>query len=284
MKINRLLLLFTAALCHAAGMTPETQRLLGIETATLAEATLPPQASAYATAISPAPLIDLFRQAATAHSAIASSQESLKRAEALFASGALIARKELQAAQTQATLDQAALQLLEDRLQLEWGAYFSKLDAGARLELLTELLARKKSLLRLTLPRGEPLVPLAAQFQALRCTAIFPAPAVDVAAQSQAFYGIVAADIAVGAALSGVIELAGVVRAGFVIPSDAVVFYLGKAWIYQPGESEGFERMEIPTSLPVTGGFFVCGEFSKIVSKGAQALLSQETLAPAEGE
>ena len=281
---------------RAAGLEPEAQRLLGIETADLAAKSLPPEVAVYGSVLSPAPVIDLFRQIEAARAALEISKESLDRVRKLFASGELVARKDVQAAQAQQAQDQTALQGLEDRLVLEWGPRFSKMTAAERTALLEDLLAGRVALIRLSVSRGEHLeaAPLAARLHSfgherspVRCTAMMPAPAIDPAFQAQALLGLLetpAAPLAAGLTLTGALELKGEPRAGVFVPQDAVVFYLGKAWIYQKEGGDKFERVEIPVDSPVEGGWFVAGdavEDHPVVTKGAQSLLSKETLAPA---
>ena len=302
MKTKLLIPIFALAagvFSKAAEIDAETQKLLGIETAALAAKSLPPEIAVYGSVLSPAPLIDLFRQIAAARAAGVVSKESLERVEKLFTSGELVARKEVQAAQAQVALDQVVIQGLEDRLALEWGQRFSKLSPADRTGLLADLLAFRQSLIRLSVPRGESpaIAPLAASLHTfgkerkpLRCTAISPAPAIDPAFQSQAYLGLIdtpVAPLAAGLALTGVLELEGKPRAGIFVPQDSVVFYLGKAWIYQKADGDEFERVEIPVDAPVEGGWFVAGDVLEphpAVTQGAQALLSKETLAPAAEE
>ena len=281
----------------AAEIGAEAQKLLGIETAEPAVKSLPPEVAAYGSVLSPAPLIELFRQLEAAQAALAISKESLDRAEKLFASGELVARKDVQAAQALHAQEQAKLRGLEDRLILEWGALVSKLAPAERTKLLDELLASRQTLIRLSVSRGEVVAgaPLAARLHTpgqelapLRCTVIVPAPATDPAFQSRAYFGLLdtaTAPLAVGLTLTGVLELAGEARAGRFIPQGAVVFYLGKAWVYQKSGDDKFERLAIPTDTPVAGGWFVAGGLpaapEQIVTQGAQALLSRETLGAA---
>jgi hypothetical protein len=67
--------------------------------------------------------------------------------------------------------------------------------------------------------------------------------------------------------------------AGVLVPSAAIVWWQGEAWVYvQTGASE-FTRRPIPASFPVAGGVFVAKSLSpgqRIVRAGAQALLSEE--------
>ena len=205
----------------------------------------------------------------------------------------------MEAAQAQVVRDQAAVQALEDRLVLEWGPRFSKLSMQDRTKLLEDFLAGRQTLVRLSVSRSETLAstPVAARLHAsgkgmesIRCTAVFPAPSVDPAFQSRTFLGLIEmpqAPPAVGLALAGVLELKGEARAGVFVPESAVVFYLGKAWIYQNEDGDQFERVEIPADTAVDGGWFVASgmlEPLPVVTKGAQSILSKETLAPAEEE
>jgi len=245
---------------------------------------VPPEVATFATVLSPAPLVDLFRQLALAQTAVDTAVESLDRAEKLFATGELVARKDVQAAKAQTQQDRAMLQALEDRLQLEWGAHFAEIKSSERASLLADLLAGRQSLLRISAPRDEPRRPLAARFKGFRCTQLFPAPLVDPASQTPSFLGLVAAPLAVGLSLSGQLELPGEARTGLFVPEAGVVFYLGKAWAYQAMTKNQFSRLEIPTDQSVEGGWLIKGQPMFLVTQGAQALLSQETLAPVTKE
>lgn len=302
MKTKPLILIFAltaGGFATAVEIDAGAQKLLGIETAALAAKSLPPAVAVYGSVLPPAPLVELFRQLAAAQAARVVSKESLERVEKLFTSGELVARKDVQAAQAQQALDDVVIQGLEDRLSLEWGPRFAKLTAADRNKLLDDLLASRQALIRLSVPRSESpaTAPLAASLHAfggartpVRCSSITPAPAIDPAFQSQAYLGLIetpAAPLATGLMLTGTLELAGDVRVGIFVPQDAVVFYLGKAWIYQKEDGTLFERVEIPVDVPVEGGWFVAGdvlESHSAVTKGAQALLSKETLAPATEE
>lgn len=73
---------------------------------------------------------------------------------------------------------------------------------------------------------------------------------------------------------------------GTVIPESAIVWWQGKAWIYEESATNTFSRREVPTDNPVTGGYFVPGsalaEATKLVTAGAQSLLSEEN--PADNQ
>lgn len=299
MKTNILIaaLVSVGSFAHATGIDAEAQRLIGLETADLAEKSLPPEVAVYGSVISPAPLIDLFRQVEAAKAALEVSQQAADRAGKLFASGELIARKDVEAAQAQLVKDQAAIQALEDRLILEWGPRFSKLTAEKRAEFLEQLLEGRAAIVRLSVSRGESFegLPLAADLHAfgremkpIRCTSISPATTIDPAFQSRGFLGVIDtpdAPLASGLILTGNLEIKGTPRVGLEVPQGAVVFYLGKAWVYQKGGHDEFERVEIPTNAPIDGGWFLENDVIEphpVVTKGAQSLLSKETAGPAE--
>jgi hypothetical protein len=71
-----------------------------------------------------------------------------------------------------------------------------------------------------------------------------------------------------------------------VIPASAVIWSEGRAWVYLQVSPDRFRRSPISTDLPVEDGFFAGEGFSsgdKIVTVGAQALLSEEMLLHSQG-
>ena len=295
MKIYPYVLLLAACFASAGEVTPEMREILGIKTAALEKYQLQPQISTSGAVLSPAPLLELYRQIESARVAADFSQKNLIRAEALFASGELVAGKDVQAARALQAQDAAKITGLEDRVILEWGTHFSKLDAAARAELVAKILLGHVSIIRLSLPQSAVLdaEPLAARLHrlgqektAFTCRLILRAPSADPAFQAQAFLTIYETENAAlvpGIALAGVLELGGPAPAGWRVPEAAVLSYLGKNWIYQNTSQDNFERVEISTNQPIEGGFFVAKEGlaeGEVVIVGAQALLSQECSSP----
>ena len=73
---------------------------------------------------------------------------------------------------------------------------------------------------------------------------------------------------------------------GVVVPTSAVVWSEGKAWVYQQTAPDRFTRRAVATDILVEKGFFVAEGFStgiKLVIQGAQALLSEELLLHGQG-
>ena len=279
----------------AVEVDAEAQRLLGIETTTLGTSTLKPEVPVQASILSPAGLIDVLRQIETAAAAVEVSKETTTRAEKLFGSGELVARKDVQAAQAQQVQSQAILRGLEDRLILEWGMRLSQKPAAERVKLIDALLTGTQSLARLSLSRSAPFAgkPVAVQLRSFAKNGpvfhsgeLFSAPTVDPAFQAQTFFCLLESTVFLpaGLMLTGSLEVEGKVTAGVFFPQDAVVFHMGAAIAYQKVGEHDFERMVIPLDHPVNGGWFVAEGVLKsenIVIKGAQAILSKEALAPA---
>jgi hypothetical protein len=289
-------LLLQTGFAHAVEVDEEAQKLLGIQTATLEKTTIAPQAVIYASVISPAPLIDLFRQTEAAKTATQLSKDALQRAEKLFSSGELVARKDVEAARGQLAQDEAKGVALEDRIALEWGSAFSAMSEEERAGQIKALLTGTRALVRLALPKGEWLdeAPLSAQIsmpgherKALHSSQILPATATDPAFQAQTFLGIFDADHPLpppGTTLSGSLELPGEKEEGLLVPQSAVVFFQSHAWIYHEAHEGQFERIEIPVTRPLPEGWFVGKESIEpedIVTTGAQPLLSKEALGDA---
>jgi len=69
---------------------------------------------------------------------------------------------------------------------------------------------------------------------------------------------------------------------GIEVPSSAVVWWTGRAWVYLRTGADTFTRHEIPTDAAAPGGNFIVPVNSlpqpipEIVAQGAQTLLSEE--------
>ena len=283
-------LLLCCSFLSAAEVDEEMQQVLGEKTAALAPMTLPPEAEVFGTVLSPAPLVDLFRQSEAARAAVTLSAAVLDRAEKLNAAGELVAAKEVQTSRAQATLDAVALRGIEDRIALEWGVPFAALAAEERTKWIEAALSGKRAMVRLSMSQGE-AKPVAARLhfagsseKSFRCTGITPAVTVDPVFQARTFLGTIEtpdAPLPPGSLLSGMMELEGKPVPGFLVATDLVVFHLGKAWVYRKTGEDDFERVEVPVNSPVEGGWFVAEggiKPSDIVVAGVQSLLSQDSL------
>ncbi len=298
MLSHSLLAICSLSFAGAIEISDKTQKKIGLTTTNLIEKTVPPTQSVAATVISPASLIDAYRQVQQATLSASVANTALLRAEKLYADHELVALKDVESARILRDQETTKLQTINDHLLIEWGIYFEKLPETERKTLLQGLLNGTCSILRISVPSSvwldkTPTVAvlhsLAREHVSLRCEQILPSPTVDPVFQSQTFYGILhtkEATLAVGSSLLGLFELEGIASHKLFISQDTVVVYLGKTWIYQQSGEE-FERTEINTSDPCDGGWLVplgIDQSKKVVSVGAASLLSQETMSSSDPE
>jgi hypothetical protein len=108
------------------------------------------------------------------------------------------------------------------------------------------------------------------------------APTVDAQTQGQGFLFLTKSRepaFVPGAAVIGYIETPGDVQVGVLIPSNAVVRFNGRTWIYLSASDQNFTRREISEDIPLANGWFSKERFKvgdMVVVSGAQILLSEE--------
>jgi hypothetical protein len=111
---------------------------------------------------------------------------------------------------------------------------------------------------------------------------VSPFPRVDPRIQGKSFLYVALAERGLTPGMNLLAHLSvGAQMRGLIVPTAAVVWSEGKAWVYQQTASEHFTRRAVPIEVPVERGFFVTQGFSpgdKVVTRGAQALLSEEML------
>lgn len=176
---------------------------------------------------------------------------------------------------------------LEWTAQQRWGKVITNwlMERNTAIE---RLIRQEQVLVQITLPPGTHLpspprsirVRGAADTQ-IEAVLVSPSPRTDPSIQGSSYYYL---------ALGGKGELlprmnveaflpVGERMKGVFIPSAAVVWWQGKAWVYlQRGENR-FERLELTTEHPMRDGWFAPHGFSHttmLVVIGAQLLLSEE--------
>lgn len=189
-------------------------------------------------------------------------------------------------AQAQFAADEQDARLQLDAVRQRWGTVVTNWiseDSPA----LEAVLAQRSFLVQVILPPGEGAMKPAKLSLNLPANKLVPArlvsslPLVNPQIQGISYLYIAssASGMAAGMNLSVLIPVGRAV-AGTVVPEDAIVWWQGKAWAYQQTSTSSFTRREVPTSNPVSGGYFVPGKTfasaTKLVMAGAQALLSEE--------
>jgi hypothetical protein len=227
-----------------------------------------------------------------------------ERLKMLSSSDQNVARKLVEAAEASVHADEAELQagteqrsLQQDSLRQTWGEIVGQwIVVGA--PQLRELLDHRQSLIQLTLPAGygspppESIALEAPGGARLEAAYLSGYPHLDPRVQGRSYlYGTklyatkAAADLAPGLSLAAHLPIGGELR-GVVIPASAVVWSEGKAWVYTQAGEGRFSRSPLSTDIPVEGGYFAAQGFApgdRVVTVGAQALLSEELLLHSQG-
>ncbi|HLK31902.1 MAG TPA: hypothetical protein VKT29_02365 [Terriglobales bacterium] len=188
--------------------------------------------------------------------------------------------------QAQEVADEQEVRLQVDAIRQRWGnvvAAWVTNNSSA----LEAVLTQGRYLAQVTFPPGE--VAKAPATVSLIDSANRAVPARLVSALAQvtpqiqgiSFLYLVGGnpEMAVGMNLAVLVPI-GQRLSGTVIPQSAIVWWEGKAWVYEESAPDTFTRREIPTQTPTTGGYFTSettfAPGTKLVTAGAQILLSEE--------
>ncbi len=283
-----------------------TQKRLGITVATLTSTVSRAQATFPAVVL---PVQEL----ATFRNTYVTSEAQLQRAriqadvggkeyarlKALFGENQNISEKSLQSADAALQLDEADVRAGEQQLDLqasslrqEWGPVVTKWATAGSAE-FQHILDGGVALVQMTLPSDSAFAPpKSISFEVpngsrSRASFVSMFPRVDPRIQGRSFLYVASARTGLAPGLNLVARLSiGDPMKGVVIPASAVVWSEGKAWVYTQVSSAGFTRRPVATDLPVEDGFFAGEGFAagdKVVTVGAQALLSEEMLLHGQG-
>ena len=210
-----------------------------------------------------------------------------------------VSQKSLEAAQAAADTSQADVhegeQLLTAQampLKQQWGeviAHWATQDSEA----FENVLDQRDTLMQLTLPAEDTFPPPkmisveAPEGRRVQASFISSFPRVDPRIQGRSFVYLAPMQpgFAPGMNLLARFPMGNQIK-GIAVPVSAVVWVEGEAWAYVEVTDGRFSRRSVATQMPIDDGFFTAEGFSpgdKIVTSGAQALLSQELLLHAVG-
>ena len=220
------------------------------------------------------------------------------RLKTLFDENQNISEKSLQSAKATLRANEADVRAGEQQLTLqesiarqEWGSVASKWVEGS--PELQRILDQTEMLVQMTMPSGiEYSAPRTISLEipgGTRTAANFVStfPRVDPRIQGKSFLYLAHArpGLIPGVNLLAHLSVGNPMK-GLVVPTSAVVWSEGRAWVYQQTAADRFTRRAVPTDIPIEKGFFVTEGFSpgdKLVVQGAQALLSEELLLHGQG-
>ena len=273
----------------------------GIETEALKPAMHTVEIRAYGIVLGIGDLIDLRKGYADAKAAVEKTEARLvasrteyARLKALNEENRNVSDKALEAAQALLSSDSAdaagaeeALRALRAGALQRWGGVITGWvygDSGA----FRRLAGQKDLLVQVTLPREAGLVtaPHIATVRTrdgrfVRARPVSPAPSTDPRIQGASFFYTVSSKdsgllpgMNVTAYLPGGPEIRGI-----IVPSSAIVWWQGRAWVYARSGMDRLVRREVSSEMPVKGGLFTSKGFregDEIITKGAELFLSEE--------
>lgn len=263
-----------------------TQKIMGLQTTSLADAQLSPEIKGYGHVLDPSPLVMLVTDLTTAEAQSAASAAELKRVKTLAAQDNA-SQRALQSAEAAAVRDLALSASARARLISGWGAIAQRDDLPAFVQSLASL---DKALVQIdvpadestNMPAGARIVTLAQSGNPIPAKFLGPTTLVDPQMQGRGFLFLVSSNasrLLPGAAVTGFLELPGEPQTGVAVPRDAVVRLNGMTWIYVQRGDDRFQREKVELGRPVDNGWFVskglrAGDL--VVTTGAQELLSEE--------
>ncbi len=271
----------------------------GIEVAALKPVSYQREIPTYGTVLALQDLIELHAnyvaakaQVEKAAASLGATRKEYDRLKTLHADDRNISDKVLQAAEAAWQADvvgvraaQAAVTAIEYNARQAWGGPLTTAVLEGT-DLFTRLLQQQEVLIQVTLPTN---MYLAAAANTARIRApdgtfqtaalVSPATRADPRLQGSSFFY----RAAVPGLLSGMSVSAylpnGAASEGVMVPTSAVIWWQGKAWVYSQEAPERYVRREISTENPTNDGWFVEAGLmpdKPVVVRGAQLLLSEE--------
>jgi len=264
----------------------QTQQRLGLKTEAPAAKLWQPEAKGYGAVIDPALSSAAVADLESARTAAEASSREYERLKTLASQDNASARA-LEAAQATATHDQLGFESSRAKFALDWG---KSLAEQTNLAAFVRQLSRGEvTLVRVDLPAGQvlPAPPASARFVVLTDESksvdgdLASATAgVNPTTQNQSFFYLIKGQpVPSGAAVTGFLKIPGEPVSGVVVPSDAVLRYEGRGWVYVQTGTNCFTRTEIPLDRPADKGWFISGSSTvtnRVIVSGAQTVLSAE--------
>ncbi len=272
----------------------DTQDMMGLKTAVLASAQLPPEVKGYGRVLDASPLIALVAERAAAQAALDASRKEYERLQVLAQNQNASARA-LETAEAALKRDQIQYESVAPRLLLGWGkAIASQPDLPG---LAQALAAQEAVLIRVDLPlgedpKGEPtggrVAALAAPENSTAVEYLGCASETDPQLQTRGYLFLMKVNpLPPGTLVAAWLTLPGPVQSGVIVARDAVLRHEGRTYVYLKVADEQFQRQAVTLDCPLAAGWFVghgLKPTDELVVVGAQELLSEELKAQGGGE
>lgn len=278
-------------------LDPQERERAGITTVAVQSIEMQAQSSAIATVLHLQELIAAAASIATARAqderakaSVAASWRDLERLRGLHDQDRNVSDRALEAAEATwrgddaaARASMAALEAARSAVRVRWGAVLAD-SLASRGPLWRDLESGRSLLLRVTATSSATPSEMPSAIEVedpdgnpRKARLISQAPISDTRIQGATYwYETEAKGLALGMILTSRFG-AGAQQTGALLPSEALLWWQGKQWAYIEAEAGQFERREVISALRIERGWFAPGfpEVS-VVSRGAQALLSQE--------
>ncbi|THD58155.1 hypothetical protein [Phenylobacterium sp.] len=262
---------WSAAASGGVTLSGAQQKTLGVKTEPLAAGQHKAQVDAFAKVLDPGPLAQLNSDLLTAVAAAEASRAEAVRAKTLATTGGALARKDQEAAEAQAKSDALKVEILRQRLGLEWGPGVARMSEARRQALVSALSKGVAALVHVDTPSnagqaGARTVKIDVSADtSVGGVVLGPARAAEPRLQSSGLIvevtGPSAILLSVGLTQSAHIDT-GSPKSGVVIKKESVVRYQGSLWAYVRHGDAQFERRLLQDELPEDGGYFVAKGFA----------------------
>jgi hypothetical protein len=277
----------------------ETQKTMGLQTAGVTAAELPPEAKGYARVLDMSVLGGFITDLQAAQIAVDAARQELTRLRTLREQNNA-SEKALQTAESAAAKEENNFKAILIKIQAAWGKKLADAVATQAVSgsssnkadpLPIQLFDRQRVLLRADFPPGEgQLAPESSikLFGLADNSAPTPgqffdyAPTADPQTQTRGIFCIAEnaqQQFAAGMALSAACPTTGKPHSGVIVPREAVLRSEGKTWVYVAIAADKFTRREVTLDQLTDKGWLVTEGVKaqdKVVVAAAQELLSEE--------
>ena len=274
---------------EGVSLKPDEVEKMGIVVAAAAAAHHVPETAGFGVVIAHESIAQAVAEVVSAAAVDRQSRAALARAQRLAGTPGALPGDAQEAAERQATVDQAALLLARQRLTASFGQS-PPWKGDVNSPVLRALADGEIKLVRVTFPLGSlgaetPARLLLAHLNAANSAkswtsmSIWGAPA-DATVPGKSFFTLLkGSDAGEGERLL-VWAPVGAPESGVLIPAAAVVISGGKYWCYLERKPGVFVRTELDASMPLADGYFVkegVAPNDKVVTNSAGLLLARET-------
>jgi len=279
------------------------QALSGIKTSNLEQAAYQAEFTAYGSALSIQPLINLhhrYRLTQNEHNSAKAkflhSEQNINRQQSLFRNG-VASKRSLQGHQLQLQVDKASANAVQaqgkaliDEALLVWGQELTALVLSDNSGQLDRYLFGQQSLLKITLPVNRHLAegiqtvyvePSGDRSKAGKATLIAAAPQADTMIQGESYF-FKTSDTAIKPGMRTAVWVPeqSNKQSGVIVPKSALIWHLDQSFVYIKTDEQTFSRRRIGQFTLVPNGYFIAdGQLKpgeRLVTTGGQLLLSEE--------